>query len=89
MDFSFMKDKGDSEVTVLNALDVVSAQFGLSVVIPRKGRSVYSSSELRRFVLETGRSFGILQCDPEPSLVALAETVASDIGGLAMRKCRM
>ena len=85
MDFAFIKDTSGEEVTLLNAVDVLSG-LGLSVVIPTKGRSVYSSSELRRFVLETGRTFGILQCDPEPSLVALAETVTSEVGGLAMRK---
>ena len=30
--------------------------------------------------------FGVWQADPEPSLVALAETVTSELGGLALRK---
>ena len=51
-----------------------------------KGRSVYAEGELRRFILETGRTFGVLQADPEASLVALAETVTSELGGLALRK---
>ena len=38
------------------------------------------------FVVETGRTFGVLQADPEASLVALAETVTSELGGLALRK---
>ena len=47
---------------------------------------MYAEGELRRFILETGRTFGVLQADPEPSLVALAETVTSELGGLALRK---
>ena len=72
-------------MTFLNAVDILSG-VGLSAVIPTKGRSVYSSSELRRFVLETGRTFWILQCDSEPSLVAIAEAVTSEAGELSMRK---
>ena len=60
--------------------------LALSCVVPNKGRSVYAEGELRRFILETGRTFGVLQADPEASLVALAETVTSELGGLALRK---
>lgn len=81
MDFLFIKDKEGLEVTCLNAVEVLSG-LGRSVAIPTKGRSVYSSCEFRRFVLETGRTFGILQCDPGPSRVALAESVTGEVGGL-------
>ena len=47
---------------------------------------MYAEGELRRFILETGRTFGVLQADPEASLAALAETVTSELGGLALRK---
>ena len=60
--------------------------LALACVGPNKGRSVYAEGELRRFILETGRTFGVLQADPEASLVALAETVTSELGGLALRK---
>ena len=49
-----------------------------------KGRSVYARAELRRFILETGRTFGILQINPEPALKALASEVSSEVGGLAV-----
>ena len=59
--------------------------LGLAAVIPTKGRSTYTQAELRSFILEFGRTFGVLQCDPEPALKALAETVTSELGGLTMR----
>ena len=63
-DYSFIGDKpGEPQITCLNVVDVMSG-LALSVVVPCKGRSsrsVYAQAELRRFVLETGRTFGILQ----------------------------
>ena len=41
--------------------------------------------KLRRFVLDIGRTFGIPQCDPEPALKAVVETVTSEVGGLSLR----
>ncbi|CAE7281951.1 unnamed protein product, partial [Symbiodinium natans] len=85
MDFSFLSDKpGEEQVTILNVVDVLS-NMALSVVIPTKARTPYSHAELRRFVLETGRTFGILQCDPEPALKAIAEAVTGEVGGLSLR----
>ncbi|OLP95901.1 hypothetical protein AK812_SmicGene21924 [Symbiodinium microadriaticum] len=84
-DYSFMSDKGsDTQVTLLNARDVITG-MSTSVVVPNKGRSVYAEAELRRFVLDIGRTFGILQCDPEPALKAVAETVTSEVDGLSLR----
>ena len=85
-DYSFFTDpKVEGSVTILNVRDVMSG-LALACVVPNKGRSVYAEGELRRFILETGRTFGVLQADPEPSLVALAETVTSELGGLSLRK---
>ena len=73
--FSFLSDKpGDDSVTVVDVLTGMS----LSVVIPTKSRTTYSQAELRRFVLETGRTFGVLQCDPEPALRNIAEAVTGE-----------
>ena len=78
VDFAFVSDKvGGPSITLLNAVDALTG-LGLSVAVPTNGRSTYSQAELRRFILETGRTFGVLQCDPEPALKALAETVTSD-----------
>ena len=86
MDFSFLSDKpGEDQITILNVVDVLS-NMALSVVIPTKARTPYSNAELRRFVLETGRTFGTLQCDPEPALKAIAEAVTGEVGGLSLRK---
>ena len=72
MDSSFIGDSpGEPQITLLNVIDVLSG-LALSVVVPRKGQSVYAQAELGRFVLETGRTFGILQSDPEPALKQLA-----------------
>ena len=46
--------------------------LGLAVVTPTKGRSTYTQAELRRFILEVGRTFG-------------AETVTSELGGVTVR----
>ena len=48
-------------------------------------RFIYAQAELRRFILETGRTFGVLQIDPEPALKALVSEVTSEVGGLAVR----
>ena len=85
MDYSFIGDRpGEPQITLLNVVDVLSG-LALSVVVPQKGQSVYAQAELRRFVLETGRTFGILQSDPEPALKQLAQTVTGQVGGLSWR----
>ena len=85
LDYAFLGDNSDdSQVTLLTAIDLLSG-LGLSCVVPSKGRSVYAQAELRRFILETGRTFGILQIDPEPALKALVSEVTSEVGGLAVR----
>ena len=87
MDFSFLGDSphAKEQITILNVVDVLT-NMALSVVIPTKARTPYSQAELRRFVLETGRTFGILQCDPEPALKALAASVTGEVGGLSLRQ---
>ena len=64
LDYAFLGDNSENpQVTLVTAIDLLSG-LGLSCVAPNKGRSVYAQAELRRFVLETGRTFGILQIDP-------------------------
>ena len=71
-------------VTILNVVDVLTG-MSLSLAIPTKSRMTYSQAELRRFFLETGGTFGVLQCDPEPALRNIAEAVTGEIGGLSLR----
>ena len=85
MDYSFLSDSpGGDQATLLNVVDVLTG-MALSVVVPSKGRTPYSQAELRRFVLEVGRTFGVLQTDPEPALKSLAEAVTGEVGGLSLR----
>ena len=85
LDYAFLGDNSENpQVTLVTAIDLLSG-LGLSRVVPSKGRSVYAQAELRRFVLETGRTFGILQIDPEPSLKALVAEITSEVGGLSVR----
>ena len=85
MDFSFLGDKpGEEQITILNVVDVLSGRAP-SVVIPSKACAPYSQADLRRFVLETGRIFGVLQGDPEHALRAIATSVTSKVGGLSCR----
>ena len=85
LDYAVLGDNSDdSQVTLFTAINLLSG-LGLSCVVPSKGRSVYAQAELRRFILETGRTFGILQIDPEPALKALVSEITSDIGGRPSR----
>ena len=70
--------------TVLTAVDV---QTGLAtaVVVPNKGRHQYSVAELKKFIYETGRTYGILQHDKEPALKALVTDVSKELGGMSIR----
>ena len=85
LDYAFLDDNSENpQVRLVTAIDLFSG-LGLSYVVPSKGRSVYAQAELRRFMLETGRIFGILQIDPEPSLKALVAEIISEDGGLSVR----
>ena len=85
LDYAFLGDcSDDSQVQLLTAIDLLSV-LGLSCFVPSTGRSAYSQAELRRFILETGRTFGIFQIDPEPALKALVSEVTSEVDGLAVR----
>ena len=74
-----------TQVTLLNAVDVTT-KLGMSCVAPRKGRSKYAKAELKRFIFEVGRTYGLLQHDPEASLKALVEQVLEDLGGMTSRQ---
>ena len=73
LDYAFLGDNSDdSQVTLLTSIDLLSG-LGLSCVVPSKRGSAFAQAELRRFILETGRTFGILQIDPEPLWIAALE----------------
>ena len=85
VDYCFVNTGPDvGQRTILTAVDV---QTGLStaVVVPNKGRHSYSVAELKKFIYETGRTYGILQYDKEPALKALVTDVAKELGGMSIR----
>jgi hypothetical protein len=86
VDYSFLSTEldPDKSVTLLTATDVLT-KLSMTCVVPKKGRSRYAQAELKRFVFETGRTFGIIQHDAEASLQALVEDVLIDLGGLLRR----
>ena len=65
--------------TVLSAVDVTTGMVA-SCVVQEKGASDYAVNEVRRFVLEVGRSQGILQSDQEPAIRALCSAAGAKIG---------
>ena len=86
VDYCFVNTGPDvGQRTVLTAVDV---QTGLAtaVVVPNKGRHQYSVAELKKFIYETGRTYGILQYDKEPALKALVTDVSKELGGLGPKR---
>ena len=86
IDFSFLSTENDlPERTILNATDVQTG-YAMAIVLPAKGSiEKYAVAELRRFVFEIGRTFGIVQYDKENSLKVIAKDLCKTIGGLSMR----
>ena len=69
---------------LLTAVDIVTG-LGMTIVIPSKGNDDYAAAELKKFIYECGRTFGILQYDQESSLKALCTRVCAELGGLSIR----
>ena len=44
-----------------------------------------SVAELKKFIHETGRTYGLLQYDKEPALQALVTDVSKELGGMSIR----
>ena len=65
VDYCFVNTGPDVGQRAVLTADV---QTGLStaVVVPNKGRQSYSVAELKKFIYETGRTYGIFQYDKEP-----------------------
>ena len=85
IDFFFIHTGPDvGKRLVLTAVDI---QTGLAtaVLVPHKGRHKYSVAELKKFIYETGRTYGILQYEKRPALKALATDVAKELKGMSIR----
>ena len=86
IDFSFMATENDlPKRTILNATDVQTG-YSMAVVLPSKGSvEKYAVAELRNFVFEIGRTFGIVQYDKEAPLKTMARDLCKVVGGMSMR----
>ena len=84
IDYCFLTEKtkpspdDDPEKVLIPVLTAVDVTTGLTMaaVVPKKGANNYALAELRRFVLEAGRSRGVLQTDQEPAIKVLARQAA-------------
>ena len=77
-DYCFVNTGPDvNQQTILTAVDVQTGP-STAAVVPNKGRHSYSVAELKKFIYETGRAYGILQYDKEPALKALVTDVAKE-----------
>ena len=85
IDFFFIHTRPDvGKRLVLTAVDI---QTGLAtaVLVSHKGRHKYSVAEPKKFIYETGRTYGILQYEKRPALKALATDVAKELKGMSIR----
>ena len=78
IDFAYLKTSTDEQsLAVLAAVDVQS-QLCMALAVPNKAiQHDYMINSLRSFILECGRTNGIIQCDNEPTLKALFGQVKS------------
>ena len=51
-----------------------------AVIVPSKGENDYAAAELKNFIYECGRTFGILQYDQESPLRNLCQRVCAELG---------
>ena len=73
-----------ARVTVLTAIDIQTG-VSMATVVTQKGITRHALHELRQFVYEAGRTYGIVQADQEPAILDLARALLKEIPGLSMR----
>ncbi len=72
-------------MAVMTAVDI-QTQMCMAVTVPDKSTHIeYMTNSLRSFVLECGRTNGILQSDNEPTLKSVINATAAKIGNMATR----
>ena len=79
-----MSSTTQEQVACLTATDVTTGLVS-SAIVPKKGVDDYSTNELIRFILESGRGGGelqpgVLKSDQEPAIRSLLRTVAATMG---------
>lgn len=84
-DYDFLVDKGTKqEILVLSCIDFTTGMAS-SCYVPQKGAIDYPIAELHRFVMECGRSQGVLQTDQEAFIRALIRGLVA-YTGLSVRQ---
>ena len=85
VDYGFLTVPDSKEqITVMTAIDIITGLATASVVTS-KGANLHAVTELKRFILETGRSFAFLQSDQEPAIKAVLQAVIKQLPGLTLR----
>ena len=69
---------------LLTGIDVTTG-MSMAVQVPDKSPSQFSIECVKSFLLEIGRTEGILQSDKEPGIRMLLSKVASDMGSIQVR----
>ena len=83
-DYAYLTFGDSQSVTLLTTVDVATS-MSMAVAVQQKGATKHAVTELRRFVLEVGRAYGVLQSDQEPAIKALLQATAKELGGLSVR----
>ena len=86
VDFAYIKSQQDPKtIPVLTAVDVTT-QLCMAVLVPDKPSMMdYMINNLQAFIVECGRTQGILQSDNEDTLNALLKATASKVGSMTVR----
>ena len=86
VDFAYIKSQQDTRTTpVLTAVDVTT-QLCMAILVPDKPSMMdYMVNSLQAFILECGRTQGILQSDNEDTLNALLKATAAKVGSMTVR----
>ena len=73
-----------ARATVLAAIDIQTG-MSMATVVTQKGITRHALYELRQFIYESGRTYGIIQADQEPAMLDMARALLKEIPGLSMR----
>ena len=86
VDFAYFTTTTDAEsMAVMTAVDI-QTQMCMAVTVPDKSTHIaYMTNSLRSFVLECGRTNGILQSDNEPTLKSVINATAAKVGNMTTR----
>ena len=86
VDFTYITSFGVKFATpILKAIDMQTGMAMAAMIIDKHNQFSYAKTCLQAFLLECGRSEGILQSDSEEYLIALVRATAKACGNMAVR----